>query len=165
MKYLVIAESFKKYNLVCNNSILGTMTYKGWLNTQSPSFTRQNEKSFKVEKPSIWKSNFKISIANQVLFEFLFKWNGKIEIKVYRDNVVETIILKLTHFWKSKYGLLDESGKEIVTISSKYNWKTWKTNYTLTENVSFHHDYKEIVYLSAIHCIIILKNRAAAAAA
>ena len=72
--------------------------------------------------------------------------------------------LKRKSIWKSNYSLLNEEGKELLFISCQYQWKIWKTKYYIQENTTFTSNNKEILYLTLIHCIINLKNRAATVA-
>ncbi|VXC22924.1 conserved hypothetical protein [Flavobacterium sp. 9AF] len=165
MEYLVTTEGFKKYNLILNNSILAKMNYIGWLNSTHPSFDINNKKNYLLDKPSMWKSNFKIVSFNQVILEFNFRWNGNITIKWNDNNHVKIVTLRLQSIWKSNYVLYNETGNEILIIKCKYDWKTWKSNYTITESTNLISNHKEVLYLSLIHCIITLKNMAAAASA
>jgi len=165
MEYLVRAESFKKYNLIVNNSISGEMTYLGWFNSHNPSFKIKNKNTYRIEKPSIWKTNFKVISLNQVVLECNFKWNGHVIIQLYENDEVKKMTLKLQSIWKSNYIVFNELGNEILKVECKYSWKNWKTNYNIHEHINFATSNKEILYLSLIHCIIVLKNMAAVSGA
>ncbi|MCO6162752.1 MULTISPECIES: hypothetical protein [unclassified Flavobacterium] len=164
MEYFVMAESCNTYNLIHNHSVLGEMDYKGWFNSNYPSFFINGSGNFIIKKPSIWKSNFSIYNGNQKILSSLFQWNGSVLLKLFNQSNVEVFKLKRKSVWKSNYVLLNEKGNELLFIYCQYQWKIWKTKYYIQENTTFTSNNKEILYLTLIHCIINLKNRAAAVA-
>ncbi|MBF02919.1 MAG: hypothetical protein CMP76_06445 [Flavobacterium sp.] len=159
-----MAESCNTYNLIHNHSVLGEMDYKGWFNSNYPSFFINGSGNFIIKKPSIWKSNFSIYNGNQKILSSLFQWNGSVLLKLFNQSNVEVFKLKRKSVWKSNYVLLNEKGNELLFIYCQYQWKIWKTKYYIQENTTFTSNNKEILYLTLIHCIINLKNRAAAVA-
>lgn len=164
MEYFVMAESCNTYNLIHNHSVLGEMDYKGWFNSNYPSFFINGSGNFIIKKPSIWKSNFSIYNGNQKILSSLFQWNGSVLLKLFNQSNVEVFKLKRKSVWKSNYVLLNEKENELLFIYCQYQWKIWKTKYYIQENTTFTSNNKEILYLTLIHCIINLKNRAAAVA-
>lgn len=164
MEYFVMAESCNTYNLIHNHSVLGEMNYKGWFNGNKPTFFINDSVNFILKKTSIWKFDFSIFKKNQKILSAIFQWNGSVHLKLYDESKTEVFKLKRKSIWKSNYSLLNEEGKELLFISCQYQWKIWKTKYYIQENTTFTNTNKEILFLTLIHCIINLKNRAAAVA-
>jgi hypothetical protein len=164
MQYLVTTENYKKLILSKGGSIVAEMNYKSWYNYSTPELKSKNSGSFYVEKPSIWKLDFKIKKGANLLFEFNFNWNTSVTIIFYENDAIKRLQLKRESIWKSNYILIDDSSRQYCRVSSKFSWKTWKTNYDLIENgIIPTSEHKEILYLSIIHCIIMLNNNAAGA--
>lgn len=164
MQYLVIAKNYKKLILSKEESIVAEMSYKSWYNYSTPDFKIKNGGNYSIEKPSIWKLDFKIKKSTNLLFEFNFSWNTAVTIISHENGATKRLQLKRKSRWKSNYILSDDSNHQLCTISSEFSWKTWKTNYSISESVTNPiSEHKEILYLSIIHCIIMLNNNAAGA--
>ncbi len=164
MEYLVTSENYKKLILSKEESIVAEINYKSWYNYTNPELKIKNGGNYSIEKPSIWKLDFKIKKSTNLLFEFNFSWNTSVTIISHENGTIKRFQLKRESIWKSNYILTDDSSRQLCRVTSKFSWKTWKTNHELIENGSIPtSEHKEILYLSIIHCIIMLNNNAAGA--
>lgn len=156
-KYKIISQNYRKYNLIHNSSIIAQLSYEKWYNHNNPKISIENKTNCSIEKMNIWKSNFKAKIKDKVILEFIFGWNSIIKI-----NYIENEILKKESFWNSNYIILDGLENQICKIETKYTWRNWKTNYIITNYNFPYTENKELIYLTIIHCIILLNISASA---
>ena len=99
----------------------------------------------------------------KAVLEFSFKWNGSVHISSCFEEQTQKYILKRKGFWNTDYLLIDENNTEICTIKSNFNWRKFKTSYEI--NVLNNKDsvQDQVLYLSLIHCTILISTMAAAA--
>ena len=127
------------------------------------SFFSTGLESFAVARSSSFESYKPTDVTNENDF-CVPASDSSITIISLENGVIKRLQLKRKSIWKSNYVLVDESSRELGVISSSFSWKTWKTNYEILQNDSFSiSEHIEILYLSIIHCIIMLNNNAAGA--
>lgn len=61
MIYEIIPESYKKYNLVQSNQVLGSLNYSSWFNIAKVALEINTLGIFEIVRKSSWKSDFYVS--------------------------------------------------------------------------------------------------------
>ncbi|WP_438965735.1 hypothetical protein [Flavobacterium sp.] len=162
MIYEIIPESYKKYNLVQSNQVLGSLNYSSWFNIAKVALEINTLGIFEITRKSSWKSDFYVSKNNKKILEFTFSWNNLLKVTSCLNE--EQVVFKLVRkgFWGNKFLLLDENNNEICIILPQSKWKNFKTIYKIEEiNTDFYLE-KEVLYLSLIHCIVQINAMTAA---
>lgn len=163
MTFKVEPINSKEYHLIQSNLLKGSLVYQNWFCISKAKISIKNLGDFLVAKKSTWKSDFYIIQNDLVVLEYTFNWKGTFQITSHFEKDIKKYNLKRKGFWKTDYLLIDENNTEICAIKSEFNWRKFKTSYEI--NVLDNNDsmQNQVLYLSLIHCIILIRALAASA--
>jgi hypothetical protein len=153
----------KEYHLIQSNLFKGSLVYQNWFSISKAKIAIKSLGDFHVAKKSTWKSDFYIMQNNLAVLEFTFNWKGTVQITSHFEKEIKKYVLKRKGFWNTDYFLINENNTEICTIKSEFNWRKFKTSYEINVLESNDSIQDQVLYLSLIHCTILISTMAAAA--
>ncbi|WP_338378581.1 hypothetical protein [uncultured Flavobacterium sp.] len=163
MTFKVEPITSKEYHLIQSNLLKGSLVYTNWFSISKATISIKNLGDFYVAKKSTWKSDFYIMQNDSAVLEFTFNWKGTVQITSHFEKEIKKNVLKRKGFWNTDYLLIDENNTEICTIKSNFNWRKFKTSYEINVLESTDSMQDQVLYLSLIHCTILIRVMAAAA--
>lgn len=162
MNFKVEPLNNKKYHLVASNVFKGSIVYPNRYSISKAKILLKSSEEFYTSKKSNWKSDFYIMQGDKAVLEFNFSWNGSVQISSYFEKQTQKYLLKRKGLWNSDYLLINEKNDQVCSIKPEFKWKNFKTSYQI--NILNDTDFteNEVLFLSIIHCIILINTMAAA---
>lgn len=163
MDFKVEPINNKRYDLIKSNTSIGSILYQNLFSVSKAKIILQSTEEFYTSKKSNWKSDFYIMQDEKAVLEFSFKWNGSVHISSCFEEQTQKYILKRKGFWNSDYVLINEKNDIVCSIKPEFKWKKFKTSYHINILNDIDFTQYDVLFLSIIHCIILINTMAAVA--
>ena len=124
------AKSKKSYELIQNNEVKGTLTYKSMYKASADFHTMKDGNHSLKWFFAFWVAKFKITQNDRETIKLKMDWKGVSTITM--ENGIEYKIIS-KGFFKRKYFIENQESKELIEISQKYNWKRWNYEYEIED--------------------------------
>lgn len=122
---IAIPKKRNSYELLENNEVKGTLTYKSIFTYSADIQTSTNEKHA-IKRIFSWFAKFKITQDDVEKIKLKMNFRGRFSI-VMESGVEYKIISK--GIFKIRTFLKNQENNELIEIKSKYNWKRWRYEY------------------------------------
>lgn len=150
----------KNLALLDNQNQIGTLSYESSFTKDSGTIRLNNSINSYFKNNSFLSSKIVIERDKKIVFSIEQNWSGNLKIQSVLTN--KLYWLKSLNFWKGTKILLDENGNEILTVSKKYNWKTWNYDYSFDTISNFEIiEDKELLLFSMMQADIKMQMNAA----
>jgi hypothetical protein len=128
---------------------LGILTYTSSFTKDNGTIVINNTDISTFESKGFLKSEIHIVRDCQTVFSTILKFAGNLEIQSNLDN--KKYWLKQKDFWRDIKVLVDETGKELLLLSKKFNWKKFNYEYSFVATNDFEFiPEKELLLLSLL---------------
>ena len=137
MKYILKSVKKPKGFSLLNGSKqeVGRLSYEGWMGNKAK--LRVGIQDFYIRPASFWSNSFAISEANADVGFFKFNWKGQIRIQFDSGSLKgRKYIFRLKNMFRYKY-VLEREQEVLLSLTPKYNWKTWNYDYTAESAETF----------------------------
>ncbi len=141
----VKTNSFYNYSLFENGNEIGNLIYKN----QRLSFAIYKTKVddyYVINESSLFNNEFKIILNQKNVFRIKIKRNCIFTITNLQNE--KTYTLNKGSLFKKGHSLSHE-GEEIIDVKRKFNWRKFKTEYTINSKLN---DCEDILFFIAIYC-------------
>lgn len=135
MTFDIKALDYKNFALLEKQNQLGTLTFNNYFSQSCGIIRMNNTINSTFKSKGFFRTGTQIIRGNNVIFSTVSNWLGGLKIFSVCDN--KKYFLRTKNFWKNTKVLLDETGKEILILSKKYNWKNWNYNYSFVVTAEF----------------------------
>ena len=122
---IAIPQKRNTYELLENNQVKGTLTYKS-IFTYSANIQTSTNDNHAIKRIFSWFAKFKITQDDIEKIKLKMNWRGHFSIIMENGieyKVISKGILKIRTFLKN------QENNELIEIKSKYNWKRWRYKY------------------------------------
>ena len=101
-----------------------------------------NGQSISIEPQSMWHNTYRIVKDGKPCGEIRSNWSSKVTISLKRSDGKgsDNFIISQNGWFGPRCILKTPTGKSLLRFDSKFNWSTFKFNYTVTE---LEHDYPD----------------------
>ena len=125
---IAIPKTRNSYELLENNEVKGTLTYKGMFNASADFHTTENGNHSLKWIFALITKKFRITQNDKETIKLKMNWKGDSTITM--ENGIEYKIIS-KGFFKRKYFIENQESKELIEILQKYNWKRWNYEYEI----------------------------------
>lgn len=139
----IIPEGYKILRAMWKGQELGMIEYRKWFST-SATITVAGT-GYTLGGRGFWGTVTELKRGDRVLLEGRYKWKGLSITDPKRPG--QEYMLKLKGFFRSGYVLLDYKGNEVMSIESDFNWKSFKTSYSITCDDAFGDSEEDILLM------------------
>jgi hypothetical protein len=122
---IAIPKKRNSYELLENNEVKGTLTYKN-IFTYSANIQTSTNDSHAIKRIFSWFAKFKITQDDIEKIKLKMNWRG--HFSIIMENGVEYKIISKGIF-KIRTFLKNKENNELIEIKAKYNWKRWRYEY------------------------------------
>lgn len=150
--YKITALVPGQYQVCQENHIIGHWIYPQWYAKQS-EIKLSDGRIWQVKPKSFWSNATEIFNAQGNLAEFKMRWNGSMEIQIFKPEQKEVFYFKQKGFWKTSYTLFNSNRQELCSLKPHIKWN--RTHYDLTIEASDEFEQlesKEIILFAMILC-------------
>lgn len=145
---LAIAKSSKSYELLDNNEVIGRLTYKGLFNASADIHTL-NEGDYSIKWFfSLIAKKFKITQNDEETIKLKMNWRGHFSIIMKNGSEYKFISKGI---FKNRIYIENQENKEVISVSSKYNWKRWNYDYEMENSETPQKDLLSLVTVYALN--------------
>jgi hypothetical protein len=142
------AKSQKYYELIENNEVKGTLSYKSMFKTSADINTvKDGDHSLK------WFYGFmvaKYKITQNDRETIKLKMNLRGHFAIIMENGIEYKSVS-KGFFKRRTFLENQESKELIEISQKYNWKRWNYDYDIEDSETPQFDLLSLIAVYALN--------------
>lgn len=163
MNFKVEPINNKRYDLIRSNNTSGSIIYQNLFSISKAKIILDSTEEFYTSKKSNWKSDFYVMHNEKAVIEFNFSWNGSVHISSYSEEQTKKYVLKRKGFWNSDYVLINEKNGLVCSVKPEFKWKKFKTSYHINILNDIDFAQYDVLFLSIIHCIILINTMAAVA--
>lgn len=125
----------KKIGLYKSQKQLGVLAYDSSFSKDCGTIEINNAPISIFKNKGFLNSEIQIVRGNQIMFSIFLQLAGNLEIRSEYNN--KKYWLKSKDFWKETKVLVDENGKELVTLSKKINWSKLNYDYSFQTTDDF----------------------------
>lgn len=150
--YKITANQLGQYQISRQDQIIGEWIYPKWYAKQS-EIRHKDGRVWQVKPKSFWGNATEIFDAGGSLAEFKMRWNGSMEIQIFKPEQTYRFYFKLKGFWKTSYLLLDEHLHELCQLYPDMKWNRTHYDFSIETSEEFEQlDAKEIILFAMIAC-------------
>jgi hypothetical protein len=94
-----------------------------------------NNQTILIKPQSIWNNKFTILTEGKICGEIRSNWTSKVIISLKRSDRkgFDKFVLSQNGWFMPRCLLKTESGQSLLRFDGKFNWRTFKINYKVTE--------------------------------
>jgi hypothetical protein len=140
------AKSKKSYELIQNNEVKGTLTYKSMFN-YSADIRTSTDDNHAIKRVFSWFAKFKITQDDIEKIKLKMNWRGHFSI-IMENGVEYKIITK--GIFKIRTFLKNQENNELIEIKAKFNWKRWRYEYEFENSET---PQAEVLNLIAVYAL------------
>jgi len=122
------AKSQKSYELIENNEVKGTLTYKSMFKASADIHTVNDGNHSLKWHFGFLVAKYKITQNDRETIKLKMNWKGHFFITL--ENGIEYKFVS-KGFFKRRTFIENQESKELIEISQKYNWKRWNYEYEI----------------------------------
>ena len=142
------AKSQKSYEIIKNNEVKGTLTYKSMFRTSADINTvKDGDHSLKWYFGFL-VAKFKITQNDIETIKLKMSWNGNFSLTM--ENGVEYKLVSKGNF-KRRTFLENQESRELIEISKKYNWKRWNYEFEIEDSETSQVDLLSLTSVYALN--------------
>ena len=144
--------------LDANGQEQGRLTYTGAFRTKAEVLTREGV--YTIQRKGI--SGVCVLFNDHPVVKLHVRWSGPTELND-TARPERSLVLKQPSIWRNLHELLDEQGHVHARITSSYNWRTWRTEHSLSVQ-SDQEPPGAVMLLTAVYALDAKRRRHSAAA-
>lgn len=142
----VESDGSKNYSVLLNGSIIAAIRYPKWYS--SIAELDFGNSHYTIQSRGFWKMVQEVKKGDRVMLEGKYKWKG---MQLSRPGG-QPYLMKSKGTWGGSYGLFDNTGTELINITSNFSWKKFTSSYIITCKDDFGDDeFEMLLMLATIH--------------
>lgn len=135
-EFEIIANgSSRDFELSENGKLIGKFNFPKW-SSEKADIKMGSGGVYSFNTKSFWKATTHVLENDKELFEIKSNFSGGATLIPFKDEH-HYYTIKARGWFNNGYILLSYKGEELAVISSAFNWKGFKTTYTLNCNDNF----------------------------
>jgi hypothetical protein len=148
--YKANSTNSRDFDLTAGDEKIGQLKYAQWYSFKSEISMADNS-SYQFEPKGFWDSKIELKKGKEKLLDFEMGWKG---ILINISDSKQQYLLKLKGLLSSTFVLVDTNQKELMAIETDFKWTKFTLDFNIeTSNEFDNFDNKEIILLTALHCV------------